>query len=102
MALSKTQSKRLGTILSVMFNEEAPTDALQEIEKDGYVTKQGDIYVLTDKGNDERNRLSTLAGLNIKYRSERLREEAKSTAAGESKAQSTDHQTPPSPPMETA
>ena len=85
-----------------MFNEEAPTDALQEIEQDGYVTKQGDIYVLTDKGNDERNRLSTLAGLNIKYRSERIREEAKNTAVDENKDQSTDHQTPPLPPVETA
>ena len=85
-----------------MFNEEAPTDALQEIEQDGYVTKQGDIYVLTDKGNDERNRLSTLAGLKIKYRSERIREEAKNTAADENKDQSTDHQTPPLPPVETA
>lgn len=74
MALSKTQSKRLGAILSVMFNEEAPVDAIEEIISEGYVAKEGDKLVLTPKGNDERNRLSTLAGLNIKYRSERNRE----------------------------
>ena len=101
MALSKTQSKRLGTILSVMFNEEAPTDAIQEIEKDGYVTKEGDLYVLTDKGNDERNRLSTLAGLNIRYKSERMTNDIKNTASDENKDQSTNHQIPPLPPMET-
>jgi Mn-dependent DtxR family transcriptional regulator len=101
MALSKTQSKRLGTILSVMFNEDAPSDALQEIEKEGFVEKQDDKYVLTEKGNDERNRLSTLAGLNIKYRSERLREEAK-LSERESKTHHKDLQTPPQPPIETA
>ena len=71
MALSKTQSKRLGAILSVMFNEDAPVDALAEIIQDGYVEKDGESLKLTEKGNDERNRLSTLAGLNIRYRSER-------------------------------
>ena len=77
MALSKTQSKRLGAILSVMFNEEAPAEVIDEIIKQGFVEKKGEALILTEKGNDERNRLSTLAGLNIKYRSERLREEAK-------------------------
>lgn len=76
MALSKTQSKRLGAILSVMFNEEAPSEVIDEIIKQGYVQRNGDALTLTEKGNDERNRLSTLAGLNIKYRSERLRDEA--------------------------
>ena len=71
MALSKTQSRRLGAILSVMFNEDAPTEAVAEIIEQGYVEKDGDNLKLTAKGNDERNRLSTLAGLNIKYRSER-------------------------------
>ena len=71
MALSKTQSRRLGAILSVMFNEDAPTEAVAEIIEQGYVEKDGNNLKLTAKGNDERNRLSTLAGLNIKYRSER-------------------------------
>ena len=75
MALSKTQSKRLGAILSVMFNEDAPVDAVAEIIQDGYVEKDGERLKLTAKGNDERNRLSTLAGLNIRYKSEREAEQ---------------------------
>jgi len=71
MALSKTQSRRLGAILSVMFKENAPNEAVTEVIADGYVVKDGDNLVLTEKGNDERNRLSTLAGLNIKYATER-------------------------------
>ena len=71
MALSKTQSRRLGAILSVMFNEETPDVIVSEVIEGGYVEKEGDKLRLTDKGNDERNRLSTLAGLNIKYQSER-------------------------------
>ena len=71
MALSKTQNKRLGSILSVMFKEELPETALVQILKDGFIQKDGDDFILTDKGIDEKNRLCTLAGLNIKYQSER-------------------------------
>ena len=71
MALSKRQNKRLGAILSVMFDEETPDEHLQEIVKEGYVeNKNGDI-TLTAKGLDEKNRLCTLAGLNIKYSTEK-------------------------------
>lgn len=71
MALSKRQNKRLGAILSVMFDEETPEEHLQEIVKEGYVeNKNGDI-TLTAKGLDEKNRLCTLAGLNIKYSTEK-------------------------------
>lgn len=85
MALSKTQSKRLGAILSVMFNEEAPADVIAEIIQAGYVIKDGDNLILTAQGNDERNRLSTLAGLNIKYRSERNKETTKATKSLDAK-----------------
>ena len=71
MALSKTQNKRLGSILSVMFKVELPETALVQILKDGFIQKDGDDFILTDKGIDEKNRLCTLAGLNIKYQSER-------------------------------
>ena len=101
MALSKTQSRRLGAILSVMFNEEAPVEVIEEIIAEGYVERDGDKLSLTTKGNDERNRLSTLAGLNIKYRSERLREESKHSVVAENKDQNTNHQTALVPPMET-
>jgi len=70
MALSKKQNKRLGAILSVMFKEEVPDEALLEIVQLGFAEKKDNIYAITDKGLDEKNRLCTLAGLNIKYSSE--------------------------------
>jgi hypothetical protein len=54
-----------------MFNEGPPDDIVSEVIEGGYVEREGEQLKLTDKGNDERNRLSTLAGLNIKYQSER-------------------------------
>jgi len=72
MALSKTQTKKLGGLLSVMFQEEPmPTDMLTDFIKQGYVELIGNTASLTEQGNDERRRLSTLAGLNIAYSSER-------------------------------
>jgi len=70
MALSKKQNRRLGAILSVMFREETPREAVSEVIKDGFVEKNNDLLKITDKGLDEKNRLCTLAGLNIKYQSE--------------------------------
>ena len=57
MALSRTQKKRLCVILSVMANE--------------FVAPKDGSLKLTKKGLDEKNRLCALAGLNIKYASER-------------------------------
>ena len=71
MALPKKQNKRLGAILSVMFQEETPQEHLEDIVKDGYVAKEEEGFAITPKGLDEKNRLCTLAGLNIKYQSER-------------------------------
>jgi len=71
MALSKKQNKRLGAILSVMFKEETPQEHLQEIVNDGFVAKEGEDFSITAKGLDEKNRLCTLAGLNIKYSNEK-------------------------------
>jgi hypothetical protein len=70
VALSKTQNKRLGAILSVMFKEDVPRCALEEVINEGFVTESEDDFNLTEKGLDEKNRLCTLAGLNIKYQSE--------------------------------
>ena len=70
MALSKTQNKRLGAILSVMFKEDVPRCALEEVIEEGFVSESQDDFSLTEKGLDEKNRLCTLAGLNIKYQSE--------------------------------
>ena len=71
MALSKTQNKRLGVTLSVMFNEETPPEMLNEVVELGFVEKIDNSFQLTDKGIDEKNRLCTLSGLNIKYSSEK-------------------------------
>ena len=72
MALSKTQTKRLGSILSVMFGDEMPSDIITGLIQDGYVVIQGERAVLSEKGLDEKNRLCTLAGLNIMYKSEKI------------------------------
>lgn len=71
MALSKKQNKRLGAILSVMFQEDTPQEHLEDVVKDGFVVKEGNDFAITPKGLDEKNRLCTLAGLNIKYQSEK-------------------------------
>ena len=71
MALSKTQTKRLGGILSVMFGDNIPSENLTDLIKQGYIEVVGQGYKLTEKGLDEKNRLTTLCGLNIKYASEK-------------------------------
>ena len=75
MALSKTQNKRLGGILTVMFKEELPQEVEQELVQEGFLEKNDSDIQLTDKGLDEKNRLCTLAGLNIKYSSERKKDD---------------------------
>ena len=71
MALSKTQNKRLGTLLSVMFAEKLTEEDLEEVIKAGFVEITDSAVKVTSKGLDEKNRLCTLAGLNIKYQSEK-------------------------------
>lgn len=71
MALSKTQNKRLGILLSVMFAEELTEEDLEEVVKLGFVEITETSVKVTSKGLDEKNRLCTLAGLNIKYQSEK-------------------------------
>jgi len=70
MALSKTQTKRLGGLLSIMFRDSLPSEVLSELVKEGYVIMINEFHELTDKGKDEKQRLCTLAGLNIMYSSE--------------------------------
>jgi len=59
--------------LAVMGHEELPETAAFEAKKNGYIRPFGDNYTLTEKGLDEKNRLCTLAGLNIKYQFERAK-----------------------------
>jgi hypothetical protein len=70
VALSKTQNRRLGALLSVMFAEELTEDDLKDVLKDNFVQEKEGQFKITQKGLDEKNRLCTLAGLNIKYHSE--------------------------------
>ena len=92
MALSKRQSKRLGAIISVVFEESLPQEAEKDLKVNGFMetTNQaiGYNFKLTDKGLDEKNRLSTLCGLNIKYQSEvkNAKETKKAEEANEAKA----------------
>ena len=71
MALSKTQNKRLGALLSVMFNDEVPSEIVNKLIQEEYLEVDGNYFKLTEKGMDEKNRLCTLAGLNITYTNEK-------------------------------
>jgi len=71
MALSKKQNKRLGAILSVMFEEDTPKEHLQELVNEGFVAKEGEDVSITPLGLNEKNRLFTLSVLNIMYSSEK-------------------------------
>ena len=71
MALSKTQTRKLGILLGIMFGEELDDIYIQEMIEGGYVKLEGRDYKLTETGLSEKNRLCTLCGLNIKYQSEK-------------------------------
>jgi len=44
---------------------------LVDVLKDKFVEEEKGNFKITQKGLDEKNRLCTLAGLNIKYQSEK-------------------------------
>ena len=54
-----------------MFKEETPQEMLEDVIRHGFVEKVDNSFQLTDKGIDEKNRLCTLSGLNIKDSSEK-------------------------------
>ena len=54
-----------------MFKEDVPNEILTDLIQGGYIKLVDKSYELTDKGKDEKNRLCTLAGLNILYQSEK-------------------------------
>jgi len=66
MSLSKNQSRKLGTLLAIISNESLPSELLEQTIKDGFAVFNDSRYFLTPKGLDEKNRLCTLAGLNIR------------------------------------
>jgi len=67
MSLTRTQSKRLATILAIISKENLPIHLELDATGSGWAEKSGDYLKLTDKGLDEKNRLCALAGLSIKY-----------------------------------
>lgn len=67
MSLSRKQNKRLGVLLGVMFRDDVPEPLINEAVADGYIEKNDVSIKITPKGLDEKNRLCTLAGLNVKY-----------------------------------
>ncbi len=71
MALSRNQSKKLGVLLAVISNESMPPDLLQQALCDEMAIFKDGKYLLTPLGLDEKNRLCTLAGLNIRLGSEK-------------------------------
>ena len=71
MALSKTQNKRLGILLSVMFSEELTEEDIEEVIDQGLVEKVHVNFLITEAGLSETTRICTLAGLNIRYQSEK-------------------------------
>jgi hypothetical protein len=71
MGLSKNQSRKLGTLLAIISNESLPPEILQKTISDGLAVFNDGRYFLTPAGLDEKNRLCTLAGLNIRLSSEK-------------------------------
>ena len=61
--LSKTQSKRLGGLIQVLGNTKPIDEVVDSLLSLKMVVEEKDCLMVTEKGLDETNRLSTLAGL---------------------------------------
>ena len=61
--LSKTQSKRLGGLIQVLGNTKPIDQVVDSLQALKIVVEEKDCLMVTEKGLDETNRLSTLAGL---------------------------------------
>ena len=61
--LSKTQSQRLGGLVQVLANAKPVDEIIDSFKGLNMVVKKNDNLLVTAKGLDETNRLSTLAGL---------------------------------------
>ena len=60
--LSKTQQKRLGGLLAI--NESEPTEEIVNLlVQEKFIEKINNKYVVTNKGKQEKKRLTILAGL---------------------------------------
>lgn len=63
--LSNVQQRRLGGILTISRDRMPIEDVAKELIESGFVSCEGDKLQLTSKGENERERLLTLAGLNM-------------------------------------
>ncbi len=61
--LSRTQSKRLGGLIQVLGNKKPIDNIIDSLQSLNLVVEKNECLMLTEKGLDETNRLSTLAGL---------------------------------------
>ena len=61
--LSRTQSKRLGGLIQVLGNKKPIDNIVDSLQSLNLVVEKNECLMLTEKGLDETNRLSTLAGL---------------------------------------
>ena len=61
--LSKTQSKRLGGLIQVLGNTKPLDEIIDSLQALKMVVEEKDCLMVTEKGLDETNRLSTLARL---------------------------------------
>tara|TARA_B100000424_G_scaffold102868_1_gene77437 strand:+ start:161 stop:409 length:249 start_codon:yes stop_codon:yes gene_type:complete len=71
MGLSKTQTARLVTFMSIVFNEKIPQEYIDRAVSEGFVLRDDDGYFLTKKGLSEKNRLCALIGVTLKYVTEK-------------------------------
>lgn len=63
--LSNRQTVRLGGLIAVMGGREPYPSILDDLRDNDFVTKLGDNWTLTEKGENEKDRLSILAGLMV-------------------------------------
>ena len=63
--LSNKQNVRLGGLIAVLGGREPYQSILNDLLENEFVIKQGNELVLTEKGVNEKDRLSILAGLMV-------------------------------------
>ena len=81
--LSNRQNVRLGGLIAVMGGREPYSPILEDLMGNDFVAKVGDNWTLTEKGVNEKDRLSILAGLMVDrdYIAHRPRNQEKATTA---------------------
>tara|TARA_A100000172_G_scaffold60789_1_gene40240 strand:- start:212 stop:439 length:228 start_codon:yes stop_codon:yes gene_type:complete len=63
--LSKIQAKKLGGIVQVLKNKEPVDEITSSLKNSGLIVKKEDLCLVTEKGLEEADRLSILAGIMV-------------------------------------